>query len=80
MATKINWHRYGTKLRHCRPMYTIDLFVRGSDATLCQITLTTFCILLLLFLLLLLLRLSVFSAEIIVEIGVCDYNYSGTGN
>ena len=20
MATKINWHRYGTKLRHCHPM------------------------------------------------------------
>jgi len=20
---KINWHRYGTKLRHCHPMYTI---------------------------------------------------------
>ena len=23
MAAKINWHRYGTKLRHCYPMYTI---------------------------------------------------------
>jgi len=21
MAEKINWHRYGTKLRHCHPMY-----------------------------------------------------------
>jgi len=21
MASKINWHRYGTKLRHCHPMY-----------------------------------------------------------
>jgi len=21
MAAKINWHRYGTKLRHCRPMH-----------------------------------------------------------
>jgi len=21
MAAKINWHRYGTKLRHCRPVY-----------------------------------------------------------
>jgi len=21
MAAKFNWHRYGTKLRHCRPMY-----------------------------------------------------------
>ena len=21
MAAKINWHRYGTKLRQCRPMY-----------------------------------------------------------
>jgi len=22
MAAKINWHRYGTKLRHRHPMYT----------------------------------------------------------
>ena len=22
MAAKINWRRYGTKLRHCQPMYT----------------------------------------------------------
>ena len=22
MAAKINWHRYGTKLRHCHPVYT----------------------------------------------------------
>ena len=22
MAEKINWHRYGTKSRHCHPMYT----------------------------------------------------------
>jgi len=21
-AAKINWHRYGTKLRHCHPMYS----------------------------------------------------------
>jgi len=21
MAAKIKWHRYGTKLRHCHPMY-----------------------------------------------------------
>ena len=21
MATKTSWHRYGTKLRHCHPMY-----------------------------------------------------------
>ena len=21
MAAKINWHRYGTKLRHCQPVY-----------------------------------------------------------
>ena len=20
---KINWHRYGTKLRHCHPMYNV---------------------------------------------------------
>ena len=25
MAAKINWHRYGTKLRHCRPMYANTL-------------------------------------------------------
>jgi len=24
MAAKINWHRYGTKLRHCHPMYRGD--------------------------------------------------------
>jgi len=24
MAAKINWHRYGTKLRHCNPMYIIS--------------------------------------------------------
>jgi len=23
MAVKINWHRYGTKLRHCHPTYTL---------------------------------------------------------
>jgi len=22
MAAKENWHKYGTKLRHCQPMYT----------------------------------------------------------
>ena len=22
MAAKINWHKYGTKLRHCHPIYT----------------------------------------------------------
>jgi len=22
MAAKINWHRYGTNLRHCHPVYT----------------------------------------------------------
>jgi len=25
MAAKINRHRYGTKLRHCHPMYTVYL-------------------------------------------------------
>ena len=25
MATKIKWHRYGTKLRHCHPLYTYRL-------------------------------------------------------
>ena len=24
MAAKINWQRYGTKLRYCRPMYTLS--------------------------------------------------------
>ena len=24
MAAEINWHRYGTKLRHCHPMYCIE--------------------------------------------------------
>ena len=26
MAAKTNWHRYGTKLRHCHSMYTIYKF------------------------------------------------------
>jgi len=30
MAAKINWHRYGTKLRHCHPMYTLcAVFIRA---------------------------------------------------
>ena len=28
MAAKINWHGYGTKLRHCRPTY-----IRHVDGT-----------------------------------------------
>jgi len=31
MAAKINWHRYGTKLRYCHPMhnkYAINLFFK----------------------------------------------------
>ena len=28
MAAKINWHRYGTKLRHCHPMYSRVFCVR----------------------------------------------------
>ena len=24
MAAKINWHRYGTKLRHSHPMYSLQ--------------------------------------------------------
>ena len=24
MTAKINWHRYGAKLRHCRPVYTVS--------------------------------------------------------
>ena len=24
MAAKINWHRYGTKLRHCHRMYSAE--------------------------------------------------------
>ena len=27
MASKINWHRYGTKLRHCHPMYKSPVFI-----------------------------------------------------
>ena len=25
MAAKASWHRYGTKLRHCRPMYSCNV-------------------------------------------------------
>jgi len=27
MAPKTSWHRYGTKLRHCRPVYLNNLFI-----------------------------------------------------
>jgi len=27
MAAKTSWHRYGTILRHCHPVYTSALFV-----------------------------------------------------
>ena len=30
MAAKINWHRYGTKLRHCRPMHSWTRRVDGA--------------------------------------------------
>jgi len=26
MAAKINWHRFGTKLRHRHPMYTFNMY------------------------------------------------------
>ena len=40
MAAKINWHRYGAKLRHCRPMYTIALTVMFHPP-LCVVTVTS---------------------------------------
>ena len=30
MATKTSWHRYGTKLRHCHPMYTSNKLNKSS--------------------------------------------------
>jgi len=30
MAAKINWHRYGTKLRHCHPVYFVAV-VHDAD-------------------------------------------------
>jgi len=35
MAAKINWHRYGTELRHCHPMYRsaclrVDISLYGA--------------------------------------------------
>ena len=40
MAAKINWHRYGRKLRHCHPMYIIYKFNRFTKrvARMCQQT------------------------------------------
>ena len=34
-AAKINWHRYGTKLRHCHPMYsgTLKRAVKFRETT-----------------------------------------------
>jgi len=34
MAAKTSWHRYGTKLRHCHPMYNeeIDLNYKPTVA------------------------------------------------
>jgi len=29
MAAKVNWHRYGTKLRHCHPMYSSHLAIKA---------------------------------------------------
>ena len=40
MAAKINWHRYGRKLRYCHPMYIIYKFNRFTKlvARMCQQT------------------------------------------
>ena len=38
MAAVINWHRYGTKLRHCYPMYTL-CFMKEGGSTFVIITL-----------------------------------------
>jgi len=27
MAAKTSWHRYGTKLRHCHPVYTLAVHI-----------------------------------------------------
>ena len=35
MATKTSWHRYGTKLRHCHPMYFWN-FVQNSGLGLAR--------------------------------------------
>jgi len=31
MVAKTNWHRYGTKLRHCHPRYTFAANAVGND-------------------------------------------------
>ena len=33
MATEINWHRHGTKLRHCHPTMYISCIVSLSRTT-----------------------------------------------
>ena len=35
MAAEINWHRYGTKLRNCHPMYMLRPDVRLSVTSRC---------------------------------------------
>ena len=37
MVVRSNWHRYGTKLRHCHPVYT-TVFGRHVDYMLLQYT------------------------------------------
>ena len=53
MAAKTSWHRYGTKLRHCRLMYAYSAF---EVTTLWRYT-NLFIIIIIIFLLLLLLLL-----------------------
>jgi len=31
VAAKTSWHRYGTKLRHCHPNYSVDTSVVVSN-------------------------------------------------
>ena len=38
MATEINWLRYGTKLRHCHPMYRPNLRVSLAFAFVWTVT------------------------------------------
>jgi len=34
MASKINWHRYGTKLRHYHPIYSTKNLLKRLDSLL----------------------------------------------
>jgi len=43
MAAKTNWHRYGTKLRHCHPMYIVYCSCVLAHVFVCHLGLRVLC-------------------------------------